>query len=145
MREGAVKQCKMLGEAIIDKIRSTENKYNLVCIGSSGLYIATVMQAINPDVFDIVYLRKDKETHHAMGNVVSAKINRNPYIWVDDFICTGKTMENVFEKFDSYACEYNTNHVFFAKIKHIALLGGSNSSSAEKMKEFGVETYIEGI
>lgn len=71
----------------------------LICRGSSGLYLATMcsMQIENSSV---IYVRKEHESSH--GNFVENFYDdRDVYIIVDDFVASGKTINEIISRLKS--------------------------------------------
>jgi orotate phosphoribosyltransferase-like protein len=124
-------QAKVLANAVLDNIDSDNRVYNLICTGTSGLYLATLMLATYSDVFKIIYIRKEGEGAHS-GNITDTVDKEAPCIWVDDFICTGATMERVFEEFNEM------------EIQHIVLLGSIHSNAMGKVEGMDIQTLITG-
>lgn len=73
-------------------------KITLVCRGTSGLTIASVMATLLPNV-QINYLRKDSEISSShcgtRSNIWSGAIEGTRLVVVDDFISTGSTLREI--------------------------------------------------
>lgn len=71
-----------------------EGGFNLYCMGSSGIYVATILDLLLP-ISDIIYVRKMGENGH---NHYHWEKNGYVNVFVDDFIETGNTFRQVYRK-----------------------------------------------
>lgn len=72
---------------------------NIICSGSSGAIIASIITAILIKTYENVYVRhikKDGENSHSGNYIFKELCGFN--IVVDDFIATGSTMHYIFEQ-----------------------------------------------
>lgn len=80
----------------IESIKEFEGKFiNLICRGSSGAIIAGIISVMLKNENRIIHIKKEGEISHncnipTLGN---DKIN----IIVDDLICTGKTVNKIYQ------------------------------------------------
>ena len=123
----------LMVDAIQRKLK--RKKVNLVCTGTSGLYIATLMRALEPKVFTIVYLRKEGVSSHG-GNVIRIKNRAGTYMLVDDFIASGRTYEN---------CNAFLYLETGKTLTHIMMLGGGGDDKLrQEMSNRGIKLYFKG-
>ena len=89
--------------AMIDAIESIadfKDKYiNLVCRGSSGAIIAGIVSVMIKNDNRIVHIKKDGESSHSDDASIKGAIKRDTInIIIDDFMCSGKTINAIYEK-----------------------------------------------
>lgn len=84
------KQVKLMTREVLKLV--PYNKIILVCRGSSGLYIATMMQFCEPDRFDLLYVRKEGEKQHSETVYNHCDTSGSELLFVDDFVCKGSTL-----------------------------------------------------
>lgn len=84
---------KQLAELINSK-RYTD--LGIVCTGSSGAIIATIIACYLPETPKIYYIKKRDEQNH--GHNISAAKYCSTLIFVDDFIFSGSTVKYVIEQ-----------------------------------------------
>ena len=85
----------------INKLKNTHNVDALAYTGSSGAAAAYVL-GVALDL-PVVYVRKKGEDSH--GSKVESNTSKaiENYLIVDDFICSGATVENIFNGIEKYA------------------------------------------
>jgi orotate phosphoribosyltransferase-like protein len=98
---------KYMGDKIklilIEKKLNTDAQINLICSGSSGAIIASIIATILYDKFEKVcirYIKKDGENSHGFSYMCSEWF-KGFNIIVDDFITTGATMKYIFNKINN--------------------------------------------
>ena len=122
---------------LIDDIKRElkRKSINLVCTGTSGLYIATLMKVLEPELFTIVYLRKDGEGAHS-GKVIQRKNRAKTFMFVDDFIASGRTFDD---------CAYKLYNETSNNLTHVMTLGGGGDRTVlNRMTDFGIQIYFKG-
>jgi hypothetical protein len=77
-----------------------DKKINLVCTGSSGAIISAIFSILIPNETQIHHVKKDGEkSHHGQIDKIS---NENPFVFIDDFICEGITINRVYAIMKKY-------------------------------------------
>lgn len=93
----SMKKDLILINLLIDKYKEIDiykDKYiNLFCQGSSGAIMATIF-AMNIPNCKIIHIKKDGEVSHS-DNYSSTYKNNSINIIIDDFICTGTTVNRI--------------------------------------------------
>ncbi len=69
---------------------------NIICRGSSGAIIAAIYSMNLPNEIDIIHVKKDGEIAHNGGDIRLMRHAAN--IIVDDFICSGETMNSIYTR-----------------------------------------------
>ena len=72
-------------------------KVHLLCMGSSGLFLASALRLLYLKKYEIIYIRKDNEltdSHgspvHSSGGKISKEKNENDlFCFIDDFVSGG--------------------------------------------------------
>ena len=111
------------------KEKFPEGTITIWCRGSSGAIIAGIISSIiisrSNFKVEVCHVKKEKEDSHSYQSIYFDSYNNYVEIIVDDFIASGKTVEAIIEKMNSYNivpnCLCVTNGV---------------------PRDFGVETYI---
>jgi len=130
INEDIVESCEAMVAAIKNETISL-NKINLVCTGTSGLYIATVMKMIDQNLFDILYIRKEGTSSHS-GPIIRKENNgAMTHLWVDDFIASGATYRRCRDEMKKRGL----------RITHVMTLGGGKES---EMLEDNVKIHFTG-
>jgi hypoxanthine phosphoribosyltransferase len=89
---------------LIEKKLESDDQINLICSGSSGAIISSIIATILYKDFkgvNIRHIKKDGESSHAADNYKShfySSYFNGFNIIVDDFICSGDTMKRIFSK-----------------------------------------------
>ena len=127
VRHDISEEIDIVHETIQSNIKSKYSEYNLICTGTSGLYIATMLKARAPKMYHVCYMGKHGEQAHRGQIIDSADGNLGaPSIFIDDFVESGSTMD--------HACELWNGHVSRMKMKltkvRYAVLLGTQSKSA---------------
>ena len=79
-------------------------KIVLWCRGSSGTIIASVIAAkLGKKVTAIAYVRKENEDRHGVGVLYSSNDGKAINVIVDDFIETGKTINAIIDRINSFS------------------------------------------
>lgn len=103
-----------IGENIIQNIpiaqefaNALKNEFNerdivLVCMGSSGAILATLVATYLPNVICILHLKKDGEFSHSFGGYLPPSSFHALNIIIDDSICTGATLMRTYKQFKLY-------------------------------------------
>jgi hypothetical protein len=76
----------------IDEFKNKD--INLVCTGSSGAIISAIFSTLVTNKIQIHHIKKDGETSHC--GQISKIDNKNPIIFIDDFIHEGITINRVY-------------------------------------------------
>jgi len=101
----------------------------LWCRGSSGAIIAGIISSIiisrSNFKVEVCHVKKEKEDSHSYQSIHFDSYNNYVEIIVDDFIASGKTVEAIIEKMNSYNIVPNC----------LCVTNGVPG-------DFGVETYI---
>jgi adenine/guanine phosphoribosyltransferase-like PRPP-binding protein len=103
----------------------------LACCGSSGMMAAAVL-TVALDI-PVVYVRKKDENSHGSSvesNSVGIAIPK--YLIVDDFICTGSTLDRVVDGIEKFA---DRNQMLRPECMGVYLYGENTSSSVQKTPE----------
>ena len=72
---------------------------SFLCMGSSGLFIATILKLKIPNS-SIIYIRKENESAHDYDRIIEDRKSRNTktiVIFVDDFIENGTTFNQCYK------------------------------------------------
>lgn len=115
-------------KAMTKLIRKHPNLDNLVlvCRGSSGAIISSIIAINLVPIPPIVYLRKDGELGHTHFNRSYLEDISKEFVVVDDFIASGETINNIVKTLK----EYDINHA------GLCLSGSSGLDSIEDPKFF---------
>lgn len=111
--------------AVIDEFKN--EGLNLICRGSSGAIIATIFAMILPNMSTIVHIKKEGESAHSSALILNYGYKN---IIVDDMICTGETLNIIYDKL-------NSSYMFSLKTPIIidcVCVSGADSSRFLKFK-----------
>jgi pyrimidine operon attenuation protein/uracil phosphoribosyltransferase len=87
-----------MADRLRDVVKS-DQKVNLVCMGSSGAIIAALIlsQMTDTSLFRVLHVKKDGECSHS--GCASERVNAEDVnVFVDDFIRTGNTLKRTAKK-----------------------------------------------
>jgi orotate phosphoribosyltransferase-like protein len=96
---------------------SKDTMINLICSGSSGAIIASIVSTILYENFNKIHIRhikKDGESSHGNDNYKSHNLSGLNII-VDDFIASGETIKRIFSKIND---EYPIYLIAVSNIDH---------------------------
>lgn len=96
---------KVINELFVDEY------INLLCMGSSGAIIASIVALSNPKM-TIIHVKKDGEDSHSTS--LTSKYDNAKNVIIDDFIATGDTLNKIYRKFKSRMEWLNSNVVIDA-------------------------------
>ena len=147
--EVGIRSYPILNEDIVDAVKIMiatihdnlpEREFNLVCTGTSGLYIATIMKVLDPETFNIVCLRKDGVSAHSGAIIDKNSKSKRPYMFVDDFIAEGSTLKWCERKL----IEHREKNIKYAML--MGECGGGPECTRDKkgVMKSGVKTFIIG-
>ncbi len=132
------------------------NNIVLICMGSSGAIVATIFyntlqRKYKDKTISICHIKKENEESH--GDRISGFITQvdTLYIWVDDFIISGETLEMCFNVINSkLETLKNTFYVINRKLHHFkydyvicsTIKPQCNILSIEKMSNNLIYNYL---
>lgn len=104
--------------------------------GSSGACIAYPVSYITG--IPLIYVRKDGESTH--GEPIEAEGDFNKYIILDDFVCSGSTIEHVYKRLDE------RNRLFTKKLRCLGVAlykedMDSSEISAKLCRRLGIKKF----
>lgn len=96
--QDTINSCKAAAEKLLQ--HKYTGKVTLICTGSSGMTIATLIgqhiTEVAPDYkFDIMYIQKEGDMAHHSHKGFIFKMKRN-IVFVDDFIDSGATLNRIY-------------------------------------------------
>lgn len=84
----------------LNDIFTGPESFRLVCTGSSGLILSTIIAScLNGRVCEIVHIKKEGEDSHGSSQQVHTYEANALNIIVDDFVASGSTLANIFKEF----------------------------------------------
>jgi orotate phosphoribosyltransferase-like protein len=103
----AIKAAKAMAEKLVEIVNGLDEvkDVNLLCRGSSGSVLSALVSSFIVDKIEgdviISYVHKEKEQSHEPG---TARLYPDDFIViVDDFTCTGNTLEVLYQALKDYA------------------------------------------